>query len=52
MYNWWYMGRFSMCNFFMEAIYLILSGLEIKKHIGKEIIIEPYNEKCVRKQWH
>jgi dCTP deaminase len=31
----------------MEAIYLILSGLEIKKHIGKEIIIEPYNEKCL-----
>jgi len=24
---------------------LILSGLEIKKHIGKEIIIEPYDEK-------
>jgi dCTP deaminase len=24
---------------------LILSGLEIKKHLGKEIIIEPYTEK-------
>ncbi len=23
---------------------MILSGLEIKKHVGKEIIIEPYNE--------
>ncbi len=24
---------------------MILSGLEIKKHIGKEIVIEPYDEK-------
>ena len=24
---------------------MILSGLEIKKHIGKEIIIEPFDEK-------
>ena len=30
---------------FMEAIHLILSGLEIKRHIGKEIIIEPFDEK-------
>jgi len=26
---------------------LILSGLEIGKHIGKEIIIEPFDEKCL-----
>lgn len=26
---------------------MILSGLEIKKHIGKEIIIEPFDEKCL-----
>lgn len=26
---------------------MILSGLEIKKHIGKEIIIDPFNEKCL-----
>jgi len=31
----------------MEAVYLILSGLEIKKHMGKEIIIEPFDEKCL-----
>ena len=30
---------------FMESIHLILSGLEIKRHIGKEIIIEPFDEK-------
>ena len=24
---------------------MILSGLEIKKHIGKEIIIDPFDEK-------
>jgi dCTP deaminase len=30
---------------FMEEICLILSGLEIKKHIGKKIIIEPFDEK-------
>jgi dCTP deaminase len=29
----------------LEAILLILSGLEIKKNIDKDIIIEPYNEK-------
>ena len=34
-----------MCYFLMEEIYLILSGLEIKKHIGKEIIIDPFDEK-------
>jgi len=28
----------------MEAVWLILSGLEIKKHIGKEIIIEPFGK--------
>ncbi|NLX76999.1 MAG: dCTP deaminase [Clostridiaceae bacterium] len=26
---------------------MILSGLEIKKHIGREIIIEPFDEKCL-----
>lgn len=26
---------------------MILSGLEIKKHIGKEIIIDPFNEKRI-----
>jgi len=30
-----------------ESVYLILSGLEIKKHIGREIIIEPFDEKCL-----
>ena len=32
---------------FMEAIHLILSGLEIKKHIGKKIIIEPFDENAL-----
>ena len=26
---------------------MILSGKEILKHVGKEIIIEPFNEKCL-----
>lgn len=26
---------------------MILSGLEIKKHLGKEIIIDPFDEKCL-----
>lgn len=31
---------------------MILSGPEIKKHIGKEIIIEPFDEKCLNPSIH
>jgi len=35
-----------MYHFFIwRRLNLILSGLEIKKHIGNQIIIEPYDEK-------
>lgn len=39
-------GRFYYVPLFiMGAINLILSGLEIKKRLGNEITIEPYDEK-------